>query len=370
MSKQIEDPTAFLTSEIKVEEKPVVNKVEEPQKEEPVKVLRADRDRLKKELEDREKRLKELEDLEPIRPVAEHIKKKQGKLDPDAVNNYIEAQKKRKAELFEKEKLIKDKDERLKDIEITHSDEWKTEYQEPIRKSNEYLVATLVKTNDEGKAMEPELHTQLLRQLVEVGPNGEKKTPVEIKGILRKFSDVFEKKTGMEWDIPRLEDVVNGIDTFHDKLLKAENAKKNWEEDKNQRLREKAFDESRKTEAFVKKEIENRNYAFSKIVDEEFDFSLIEDKDDLVEEIKQEHISMNDVLARKENAKPKDYKTFLLSVAKAKAYDKISSNYKKLIEENKKLKEDLNSSLPHRGKSESSSYTPKKDEKPTDFLTN
>lgn len=362
--KTIEDPTAFLTTEIKTEE-PI--KVEAPIKDEPVKVLRAERDRLKKELEEKEKKIAEFAELEAVRPVAEHIKKKQGKLDSDAVNNYIESQRQRKASLSEKEKEIKDKDERLKEIEITHSDEWRTEYQEPIRKSNEYLVATLVKTNSEGKAVEPELHTTLLRDLVAIGPNGEKKTPIEIKGILKKFSDSFEKKTGMEWDVPRLEDVVNGVDSFHDKIIKAETAKKNWEESKQNRLKERAFDESKKNEAFVKKEIANRDYAFDKIVDEEFDFSLIEDKDKLIEAIREEHKSMNDVLARKENAKPKDYKSYLTSVAKAKAFDEISANYAKLIEENKKLKADINSSLPHRGKSDTK-YVSKSDESPTAFL--
>ena len=373
MSDKLLSPTDFLTSEVIIDpnkeesQNKETQKKEEPIKDEPVKVLRADRDRLKKELEEKEKRLKELSELDPVKPIAEHIKKKKGKLDPDAVNEWIEGQRNRKIQLTEKEKLVKEKDERLKDIEITFSDEWKTEYEEPLKKSRDYLTATIVKTTESGEPVEPEMHVKLLQSIISLKENGEKKTPLEIKSILKKFSEDFEKKTGMEWDVPRLEDVVNGIESFHNKITSAERAKKNWQEEKEKKLKERTFEEAKKTEAFVKKEIQNRNYAFEKIV-EEIDFDFVEDKDELIEEIRKEHQSMNDLLQKKEGAKPKDYKSYIESIAKAKAFDVASKKLKELEAENKKLKEAVNSSLPHRGGSSETKYTPKENESPTDFL--
>ena len=308
-----------------------------------------------------------MSELDPVKPIAEHIKKKKGKLDPDAVNEWIEGQRNRKIQLTEKEKLVKEKDERLKDIEITFSDEWKTEYEEPLKKSRDYLTATIVKTTESGEPVEPEMHVKLLQSIISLKENGEKKTPLEIKSILKKFSEDFEKKTGMEWDVPRLEDVVNGIESFHNKITSAERAKKNWQEEKEKKLKERTFEEAKKTEAFVKKEIQNRNYAFEKIV-EEIDFDFVEDKDELIEEIRKEHQSMNDLLQKKEGAKPKDYKSYIESIAKAKAFDVASKKLKELEAENKKLKEAVNSSLPHRGGSSETKYTPKENESPTDFL--
>jgi len=118
MPAEIEDPLELFRAQdtpIKVEEpkKDEVKKDEEDDKK-PVKVLRQERDNLRKELADKEAKLKELEEFAPLKPIAEHIKKKAGKIDPDVVNDFIERNKTRKKELVSKEETLK---KRIKTLE-------------------------------------------------------------------------------------------------------------------------------------------------------------------------------------------------------------------------------------------------------------
>jgi len=355
MPAEIEDPLELFRAQdtpIKVEEpkKDEVKKDEEDDKK-PVKVLRQERDNLRKELADKEAKLKELEEFAPLKPIAEHIKKKAGKIDPDVVNDFIERNRTRKKELVSKEETLKKKDQDLREFSIQATDEWRENYEKPLNEARHNFAATVVKVDKEGKPIAPDLHANLMQKLITVNEKGEPKTPIEIKGILKAFAEEFEKKTGVEWDVPTVSSVVSDVNSIHKSIIAANKAKTDWEEEITKKKQERIFDEQKKTEAFRKKELENRAYAFDSFLEnlDKTELEGIVDPNIIITSLKTEHSAFNDVLLKKEGAKPKDYKEYLAIFAKAAAYETLLAKAKELSAENKKLLEDVKSGLPNRG---------------------
>lgn len=329
--------------------------------------LRKKKDILEKEKEELEKQLKELEtlkELAPLKPISEYLKTKLGKTDEETVNKFIEKNKKRKSDLAEMDKKIKEKDGRIKEYEIERSDEWIEEHATPIKLADESLIATLTNFDKDGKPRHPELIFQLKQQLTKV--KGEKLEPLsaaEIKGILQNFTAKYAEITKEEYEVPNLTSVSDEVRSLNGKMIKAIVAKNNWNKSLDERNKTRAFEQSKKQDALVKREIDSRQYLFRKAVDnfdskpleavfekEEIE-SLVNDKAD------ESHTFFTKLLKGEEKAI--SYDDLTQRMIKVGLYDSLVEKVKELKAELDKEKKKTRSALP----SSSADPTKRKDER-------
>jgi len=317
---------------------------------------------LKKAKEDAEKRLadfqkeidekyKPLEELVPVKTIAEYIKTKEGRLDEEAVNNFISRQKGRKQKLTESEKILQEKEQRLKEISIVESDEWKENYQKPIQDAQTTLYATIANVDADGTIKHGNLVDHLAKSILKIDEKtGEPLSAPQIKAILGKFAEEYEKKTGEEYEIPRINDVVDSVRVFINRYKKAADAKINWEKERDKNNKEKLFHKAKEQEELISKEVKARDYQINEFI-KGYDFSTIEgviEKDDLVKEIKSQHDYYINVM--KDPSKlDREYHQNVELISKGKLFDILAQKVKSLQTELEKANEKIRSGLPSGG---------------------
>ncbi len=296
--------------------------------------LKAKKIALEKEVEDLKKQITESQELKPLSKIAEYLKQKEGKVDEESVNKFIEKGKERKKQLLDLDGKYKEKDAKLKEIDITLSDEWVENFAKPIAKASDSLTATLANIDNEGKIKHPELIEEFKQLLIQTDKEGKPRTSVQIKALTQKFADKYHELTKEEYEVPRINDIVDSVNSLVDGYVKAVTTKSNWNEYLKERQKEKAFEKAKQEEVLTRKELEGRQYMVNKVI-EDFDYKSLEgivEKDE-VEEIAKKHHDFFTKLAKGEE-KSLGYDTIIAKITKADLYDK-------LVEENKKLRSDL-----------------------------
>ena len=354
------DPTAFLSkpeASKEDENDPPASKKDDD-KPTPAKELKNQLEKTKKEradiqkkFEEAEARIKELEaktgeasELEALRPVADYLKKKAGKLDADVVEKeLIQKNRERKKQLVEKDEKLSLKDKQIQEISIEYSEEWQEEYVKPINKSRDNLVASIVNLDNKGQVRSPELMHSLMQRLVTVNEKGEPKTSLEIKQELKSFANDYEKKTGLEYEFPILREVVDAVAAFHGNIMEASKAKANWHEATENKRKEREFEEAQKRQISVKKEIEARDYYFSKyksdIRTEDLE-DILDDPDIFITAATEEHKYLKGALSGDGSVQPRQYNEFIDLAAKGKMFDSLTKKIRELQDELKSFKKD------------------------------
>lgn len=334
--------------------------------------LKKKKEEAEKKVEELQKKLDEIKGSETLKPIAEYLEGKYGKIDNDSVNKFIEHNKTRKKELIETREKLSQKDKELGEISIEKSDEFKNNYVIPFSKQKDSVLAVISPIDKSGKIKNPELITQLYNDITKVNKDGSPLSSIQIKGILSKFADEYEKKTGEEYDLPQLSLVVNEVADLVDKYKKILDAKNRWDEIKTEQEKEKLYLSSKKEEEVIKKEIANRDFIINKLKDE-FDFSDIGsalEKDEILEKIDENHRYLTSILKREKDAKPRGYQSLIKSLAYADLFPILVEKYNNVLSELEKEKEKSKPPIPHGG---SKRTEPKKAEEivnPTEFLRN
>lgn len=327
---------------------------QKPDKDDSAKVLRQQRDALKKEKEVLEKKLQELEGkdtLGPLKSVKEYILKKFGKdeIDEESVNNFIEHNKNRKQKLEEVENKYKEKDSKLRDIEITMSEDFQENYEKPFASAKETLLATLAPVDAEGQPKNLPFIQALQADLLKTNEDGSAKTALQVKGILNKFAGIYEQKTGEPFTIPNIESVTNGITSVHKKFIAGFKAKQNWIEEQKQKQKEKLFKESETQKELEKRELQGRNFLLSK-AEKNFDYKSLEGlntEDEIKEKLKEKHNKFIKMYKGEEPAYNHD--EILHLAVKADELDVALVKIKELNKEVEKLKKNSRPGLPAKG---------------------
>jgi hypothetical protein len=324
-------------------------------KEDSIADLRKAKEVIQKEKEDLERELADLRGLKPLKKVADYLKTKTKKdsLEEGDVDEYITRNKTRKQKTDELEKSLKTKDQALKEISIEHSDEWKTEYVKPIQKAaaNIFTIIANQHEDKDGKIVtrEEALTKGLMNQLVSLDKDGNPKQPLEIKGIISKFRKAYEEKTGLEYEMPSLKEIVEAVETVHINIARADKAKANWNEELESKNKERIFEEAQKEKTFIKKELEGRDYLVSKLKGSQDIKDLKEiigDEDEVAAAFDEEHEFLKKGVRKDSDYKPRGYDALVKSLGKAKLFDKLVEKFKALQSENEELKTQRNSGLP------------------------
>ncbi len=325
-------------------------------KEDSIADLRKAKEAIQRERDELEKELSELRKLKPLKKVNDYItaKTKKDFLAEEDVDEYINRNRTRKQKVEELDKSLKTKDMALKELSIEHSDEWKTEYVKPIQKAAANIftiIANQYEDSKDGKikTREEGLTKELMNKLVSLDAEGNPKTPLEIKAIVSKFRKEYEEKTGLEYEMPSLKDVVEAVETVHVNIARADRAKANWNEEIDKRKKEKIFEEAQKEKAFISKEIEGRDYLVSKLKESDDIKSLSEiigDEDEVVAAFNEEHEFLKKGVRKDPDYKPRGYDSLVKSLGKAKLFDKLVEKLKSVQQENEELKKYRDSGLP------------------------
>lgn len=335
------------------------------EKEEQIKELRQQKDALAAELDKLKKDYEGYEKLKTLMPFKDYLEKKYGKVDEEAVNNFIEKNKKRKKELEDLNNKYKEKESTLQEIEITKSDLWINDYARPLGEAQDALFADIVMIDKDLKPKHPELVTELHKKLVgaiEVDKDGKRIPPnaITVKKILSAFAQEYKEKTQEDYEIPKIADVVDNIKSIATRHERAINAHKNWAETVEEKNKEKIFDQSKREERDREAIITVRNKTAT-VVKDEFDYSQLEDifpEEDVKKEFDTSHNRIIDIMRGKE--KPTEYHEFLPTLVKANLFESLLTKYKSLEKQYEDEFKKKHSSVPSSSRrSEESSETKK-----------
>lgn len=312
-------------------------------KDDSIKDLRSQRDSLaeeKKKLEEKLRSYEGLESFKPLSKIKEYLEKKTGKnsIDEKDVEEFIERNKQRKKSLSSIEEKLKEKDLLIKELDIDKSDEYKNEFMVPLAEAKTALVSVISNFDNDKKIKHPELINSLYSVISKAKEDGSPLNALEIKPILKEFSDKYKKKTGEDYDAPSVREVVDAVSQLNKKAQSAINARKNWDSIIEEKNKERAYNESLKREKLLEQEIRGRNEIIYEIV-ESFDgdsFSGFVKKEDFEKTVRDHHKYFNSLLRKEEGVKPRGYKSLIESLAKADLFDK-------LLEELNKTREELSS---------------------------
>lgn len=310
-------------------------------KDQQFKELKLAKEKAEKEAEELKKQLDELKEISPLKPVAEYLKTKVGKVDEEAVNSFIEKQKERKKKLVETERAYQEKEEVVKSLSIERSDEWRKDYIEPLAKERNNLIAMVASIDNEGKIRHPQLIEGLVNQLTMVSKDGKHLDAIEIKKVLTQFEKIYKQKTGEDWDGTNLNEVAKTVESIAGKIIKANVARSNWAKTLEEREKERLFNEEKAREELAKKEIAANEYVTRKLISE-FDFSQLEGiipEEEFTEELIQQNKYITGIRTGDKSSKPKEYKELVVEMAKAKNFDKLLAKIREQEQEIEKLKE-------------------------------
>ena len=348
---RVSPPDELNKEEPKKEETPPEAKKPEKSKDVQFSELKRQKELAEKEAEKLKKELEEYSALKPLKAVGEYIKTKAGDINDETVNKFIEKGKDRKKKLTEYEQQLQEKEERLKEISIDHSSEFNQEYIAPLQTEQVNLTALIANLDNEGKVKHESLINQFRNALLKIDDKGQPLDSIKVKSLLLQFEKEYKKATGEDYELPNLSQLVNQVSTVVKKTKEAVNAKQNWSKVREEKERERLFNEATRHADLLKKEEAGRNYITNKII-KDFDYSAIEGiipEDTFKETLQTSNAFLIEVLNGK---KKKDYGDLLVDLTKASQFDDLVTKCKTLQAELEKEQKKNKSGLPHGGGSQ------------------
>lgn len=305
-----------------------------------------------KELEEDAKSKKQIiDEYNVVKPIVDHIKTKEQKLDNESVNNYINRQKERKKVVEEYGQKLTEKEKRLQEIEITSSDLWKNEYEIPLIKAKDAFVATLTNVDSEGKPRHPELVEHLVESLSKVNEKtGEPLNAMQIRAIVAKFAKEYEDNTGIPYEVPTILEIKDSLDMFIGKYKESYVAKQNWKKVSEEKRVKELAKMSEEQKRRMQEELSARDLLITETINN-IDYSEFQEafqKDDVMLQIQNEHKHFVDSMTGK--TAQRDYHEHVVLSAKGKLFDKLISEFKSVKDQLKAEKEKNRSSIPNGGR--------------------
>lgn len=329
-----------------------LTKQQSNKKDEPAAKLRQQRDNLIKEKEVLEKKILELSSddrLGPLKKVKEYVEKKYSRFDDSAVDEFITSGKQRKEKLSKLELENQEKEERLKEFNVTFSTDFQENFEKPFREKKEILTATLVPVDGEGQPKNLPLINGLQIELLKTNADGSPKTSLQIKADLAKFSKLYEEKTGETYISPNLETVTNSVRSVHASFAAGIKAKQNWTEEQANKKKKQDYEFSEARKENIRKETEARNQVTTKLA-RDYDYKSV---DGILteEEIKNKLTEKNNKLIKiyKGEEPAYAYDELLNITAKADQFDIVLEKLKEANKEITRLKKSVRPGLPTRG---------------------
>lgn len=368
IEEEVIDPLKMFRDDFSVQDDELEERGDPPKKEEKKEVvqppkkgkddsiadLRKAKEALQKERDELQRERDELLGLKPLKKVAEHLKKKANKdsIEDADVDEYINRNKTRKQKVEELDKTVKNKDQAIKELSIEQSEEWQTDYVAPIKKAASNIFTIIANQHEDGdgkiKTREEQLTKQFMNELVALNADGHPKQPLEIKGLLNKFRKTYEEKTGLDYEMPSVKELVEAIESVHINIAKADKAKKNWNQELENKSKERIYEEAQKKKAWTDKELQGRDFLISKLKDsdEVKELKEILDEEEVITAFDEEHEFLKKGVREDPDYKPRGYDVLVKSLGKAKLFDKLVEKFKSLTSENETLKKQRGSGLP------------------------
>jgi hypothetical protein len=300
---------------------------------------------LRKSRDDAVNRAKELEeelnslkgkgaaDIDKYNDVYKYIKEKYDN-NPES---YINANKKRKKELEAAQKKLGEANTRLREIDITQSQEWASEILTPIKRAQDDIYVAVagnfIKKGDKGEISVS--HRTIFDGFIDqiISTNGPKNA-IELKAVIKEFAEFFNRQTGEDFEVAgTTREIVSALEEINEKRTKAKDLYDNWEQEKN-KIKVKTTEEQ---QDFLQKQRKQTLEAFkagTKKAYDEFDVDLL---DGLYESNEVRDIFLS---AYTESAKaieePSDappWEEVITLSAKGRMFDKLLDEFKKTKEE-------------------------------------
>lgn len=315
-------------------DEPILKKPErkpKKDKEESISDLRKAKDELKAKVDELQAALDGASKLgnESLKPIAEYIETKYGKIDEASIKAFIEHNKSRKTQLNELAEKMKDKDEKLKDLDIRASEEFEEQYVKPHKERISDLFAEVAMVDKNGEPIQPDLFNNVVKNIAK---NAKDITSARAKAILKELGEKYKEITGEDYEPPTISSFMSAVREVKTVAEKMEHAYNNWETVKKESTVKSQAEKQREQEQASKQQFSERRKLAQKAVDEfnYDDFDGIVESDDIVEIITNEFKRGEKQIAGEEQ--PKSYDFYLARGAKAELFDKIMPEFKRLRE--------------------------------------
>jgi uncharacterized protein YukE len=308
----------------KAEEKAKGNPFKSEKKEEEVK---EEKKETTEDYKERYERLKRFED-----PTFEELKSIVDSFEGETLQEKFAAFKKFNEEAKEKlpkveqlEKETREKELKLRDIDIRSSREWQEKAEAPMIEADEVFSATIADVDDEGNIKNRKYFDALYAEILN---KGEEINSTKIKAILTKFAKVYEDKTGEEYKIPDIDSVIKARNALIKAAINRRDMYANWEKEKEQREQQALIEGEKKHKELSESHYAERRDQFTEL-SRDFDFSSLSQfvkEDEIKSELRA--IFEENEKALKGEVKSKSYKTLLENSLKAALFDKILNQAK------------------------------------------
>ena len=235
------------------------------------------------------------------------------------LNKYKEDEEKVKR-IEELEKADKEKENRLRAIDITQTREWNERFEKPFDQAKKSFVASLAEVDEEGKIKYEKGIAQLANALWN---KGEEIDAIGMKAILKKFASEYEKQTGEVYEIPPINEIVKARNELYSIANRRDDAFKNWEKEREEEEKRRTINEEEENKKLVDIEKKKMDDRFSSVLSS-FDYATISpflNEDKVKEEIKKVHSSFQSALEGK--GEEYSYSQMLSDRTKAALYDLI-----------------------------------------------
>jgi hypothetical protein len=306
-------------------------KEEKPTKDDSIATLRKQRDELASKVKQYEE-----SGIDPqvIKPILDLITdSSDGVLDQSTVEAIVTEIKSKDKEINDLKEALQSKDQRIAEIDIRFSDEFKTKYEEPYKQSAQSLLLEFASITDDKKIIAPVATKKLHDALVE--KSGEL-TAIDVKAMLGSFAKEFEEESGEQASIPTINSLMSAIRAFDKSRKDMQGAYQNWSTKRKEEEDKLHAEEEQNRDLLSKKEKRERikfvNKAFKEFDFDSHDF-LEEDK--IKESFNEEYEFIEGIYNNPEKAPTHD--VLISRGVKSRLWDSHLENYKRLIELEKEI---------------------------------
>lgn len=321
---------------------PPEKKKDKPTKEDSIQALRSQRDELQKKLKEYEENL----GISPaiLKPIVDYIKENaSGPLTDETVQSIITEFRDTKGRYQDLQRIIEEKEQKIKDLDIQHSDEFQEKYRKPYEDAAIALRYEFAQINPaDGSEIAPKSTQDLFNYLT--SKEADSLTQPQIAQALARFKAAYKQESGEDPSPISTANVLNAYRQFIKKRTEIANAYQNWSKEKQEaqmRMQAEQEKQHQLLQAKAKRErVQLVTKAYHELDRDEIDFVSEEELSNLFNE---EFDYTENAIAGGVNAPTHD--VLYQRGVKARLFDKILPEYKELLQLKEKLKKGKNNEI-------------------------
>lgn len=315
---------------------------DKPTKEDSIQALRSQRDELQKKLKEYEENL----GISPtiLKPIVDYIKENaSGPLTDETVQSIITEFRDTKGRYQDLQRIIEEKEQKIRDLDIQHSDEFQEKYRKPYEDAAIALRYEFAQINPaDGSEIAPKSTQDLFNYLT--SKEADSLTQPQIAQALARFKAAYKQESGEEPSPISTANVLNAYRQFIKKRTEIANAYQNWSKEKQEaqmRMQAEQEKQHQLLQAKAKRErVQLVTKAYHELDRDEIDFVSEEELSNLFNE---EFDYTENAIAGGVNAPTHD--VLYQRGVKARLFDKILPEYKELLQLKEKLKKGKNNEI-------------------------